>query len=40
VKLKHPIRGMYTWAFHDSAELGPVILKKIGEKTGLRPEDI
>jgi predicted RNA binding protein YcfA (HicA-like mRNA interferase family) len=30
----------YTWAFHDSDELGPVILKKIAKYTGLKPEDI
>ena len=30
----------FTWAFHDSVELGPVILKKIAKLTGLTPEDL
>ena len=30
----------FTWAFHDSDELGPVMLKKIAKYTGLKPEDI
>jgi predicted RNA binding protein YcfA (HicA-like mRNA interferase family) len=30
----------YTWAWHDSVELGPVALKKIAKKTGLKPEDL
>ena len=30
----------YTWAWHDSVEIGPVVLKKIGKLTGLKPEDL
>lgn len=30
----------YTWAFHDSVELGPVMLKKIAKLTGLTPDDL
>ncbi len=30
----------YTWGFHDSDEIGPVMLARIAKKTGLRPEDL
>lgn len=30
----------YTWAWHDSVELGPVALKKIGKYTGLTRKDL
>ncbi|MGA8150145.1 MAG: type II toxin-antitoxin system HicA family toxin [Terriglobales bacterium] len=30
----------YTWAWHDSEELGPVALKKIAKYTGLKPDDL
>jgi predicted RNA binding protein YcfA (HicA-like mRNA interferase family) len=30
----------YTWAFHDSDEIGPKMLAKIAKRTGLRPEDL
>lgn len=30
----------YTFAFHDSEEVGPGLLAQIGKKTGLRPEDL
>jgi len=30
----------YTWAFHDSEEIGPVMLAKIAKKTGLKPSDL
>lgn len=30
----------YTWAFHDSDEIGPVMMSKIAKYTGLRPEDL
>lgn len=29
-----------TWAWHDSVEIGPVALRKIGKLTGLAPEDL
>jgi len=30
----------YTFAFHDSEEIGPGLLGQIAKKTGLRPEDL
>lgn len=30
----------YTFAFHDRIEIGPAMLKKIAEKTGLKPSDL
>ena len=30
----------FCFAFHDKEELGPVMLKMISERTGLRPEDL
>ena len=30
----------YTWAWHESVELGPVALKRIAKHTGLTPEDL
>jgi predicted RNA binding protein YcfA (HicA-like mRNA interferase family) len=30
----------YIFAFHDSEEIGPVMLKRIAGKTGLKPEDL
>lgn len=30
----------YVFAYHDRRELGPVALKLLGKKTGLRPEDL
>ena len=30
----------YTFAFHDSEEIGPVMLKRVAKKTGLMPEDL
>jgi predicted RNA binding protein YcfA (HicA-like mRNA interferase family) len=30
----------YPFSFHDSEELGPAILAKIGKKTGLKTEDL
>ncbi len=30
----------FTWAFHDSEEIGPVMLAKIAKRTGLMPEDL
>ena len=38
--LSHPVRGRYVFAFHDKVEVGPVALKKIGDATGLTPEDL
>jgi len=30
----------YTFAFHDSDEVGPALLSRISKYTGLRPEDL
>lgn len=30
----------FTWAFHDSEEIGPRMLARIAKKTGLTPEDL
>lgn len=30
----------YTFAFHDSDEVGPSLLAQIAKKTGLKPEDL
>jgi predicted RNA binding protein YcfA (HicA-like mRNA interferase family) len=30
----------YTWAFHDSDELGPRMLARIAKETGLKPSDL
>jgi predicted RNA binding protein YcfA (HicA-like mRNA interferase family) len=30
----------FTWAFHDNEEIGPVMLKRIAKRTGLKPEDL
>jgi hypothetical protein len=32
--------GDYTWAFHDSIEIGPKMLARIAKHTGLKPEDL
>ena len=40
VQMRKPGFPDYTWAWHDSEELGPVILKKIAKYTGLKPEDL
>jgi predicted RNA binding protein YcfA (HicA-like mRNA interferase family) len=38
-QLEHPnFPNGYTWAFHDSDEIGPAMLAKIAKKTGLKPE--
>lgn len=38
--LKHDGWSDYPFSFHDSDEIGPAMLVKIGKKTGLRPEDL
>jgi len=30
----------FTWAFHDSEEIGPVMLAKIAKRTGLTRDDL
>lgn len=40
-KLTHPkFPASFTWAFHDSDEIGPKMLAKIAKTTGLTPEDL
>jgi predicted RNA binding protein YcfA (HicA-like mRNA interferase family) len=39
IHLVHPTKGEYTWAFHDSEEIGPKMLSKIAKQTGLTRED-
>jgi hypothetical protein len=31
---------LYTFAFHDDDEIGPVMLAKLGKATGLAPDDL
>jgi len=40
MQLVHPDCGEYTFAFHETDEIGPVMLARIGKKTGLKPEDL
>ena len=40
IQLERPGYPTYTWAWHDSVEIGPVALKKIGKYKGLKPEDL
>ena len=40
IQLVHPDRGEYTFAFHEADEIGPVMLSRIGKRTGLKPEDL
>lgn len=40
LQLFHPERGLYTWAFRDSEEIGPKMLARIAKHTGLSPEDL
>ncbi|MGA2117632.1 MAG: type II toxin-antitoxin system HicA family toxin [Bryobacteraceae bacterium] len=39
-KLERPGCSTFTFCFHDSEEVGPAALAKIGKDTGLRPEDL
>lgn len=40
IQLAHLEKGEYTWAFHDSDEIGPKMLARIAKHTGLKPEDL
>lgn len=40
VQLQKPGFPEFTWGFHDSVELGAVMLEKIAKRTGLKPSDI
>ncbi len=39
-RLERPGWPNFTFAFHESEEIGPAALAKIGKDTGLRPEDL
>ena len=39
-KLQRPGWPNFTFYFHDSEEVGPAALSRIGKDTGLRPEDL
>jgi predicted RNA binding protein YcfA (HicA-like mRNA interferase family) len=39
-RLQRPGWPNFTFAFHESEEIGPAALAKIGKETGLRPEDL
>ena len=38
--LERPGFPDYTYAFHDSDEIGPRMLSRVAKHTGLRPEDL
>ncbi len=39
--LRHPdYPDTYTWAFHDSEEIGSAMLSRIAKRTGLKPNDL
>ncbi len=40
LQLIHATKGDFTWAFHDSDEIGPKMLARIAKHTGLKPEDL
>jgi predicted RNA binding protein YcfA (HicA-like mRNA interferase family) len=39
-RLERPDWPNFTFAFHESEEIGPAALAKIAKDTGLRPEDL
>lgn len=39
-QLTRPGYADFTWAFHDSDEIGPKMLARIAKKTGLTPQDL
>jgi len=40
IQLVHPSRPEFTWAFHDSDEIGPRMLARIAKHTGLERADL
>ncbi|MBZ5563910.1 MAG: type II toxin-antitoxin system HicA family toxin [Acidobacteriia bacterium] len=40
LQLTPPTKGEFTWAFHDSEEIGPRMLARIAKHTGLKPDDL
>ena len=39
-QLTRPGYADFTWAFHDTDEIGPKMLARIAKKTGLTPNDL
>ncbi|WP_184218093.1 type II toxin-antitoxin system HicA family toxin [Granulicella aggregans] len=39
-QLRRPGFPEFTWAFHDTDEIGPKMLARIAKQTGLKPEDL
>ena len=39
-KLQNSGHRNFTFCFHDSEEIGPAALARIGKDTGLRPDDL
>jgi len=39
-RLSRPGWPDYTFAFHDDAEIGPAMLARMAEQTGLKPDDL
>ena len=39
-QLVRPGFANFTWAFHDSEEIGPKMLARIARQTGLKPSDL
>ena len=40
IQLERPGFADYTWAFHDSVEIGPKMMARIAKHTGLKREDL
>ncbi len=41
IQMRHPSYDHeFTWAFHDSVEIGPRMLARIAKQTGLTPKDL
>jgi predicted RNA binding protein YcfA (HicA-like mRNA interferase family) len=40
IQLQRPGFPDYTWAFHDSEEIGPKMMSRIAKHTGLKREDL
>jgi predicted RNA binding protein YcfA (HicA-like mRNA interferase family) len=36
----HPQYPDFVFAFHEGAEIGPIMLSRIAKKTGLKPDDL
>jgi len=40
IKFAHPVLGNYMFGFHDSEEIGSVMMARIAKRTGLTPSDL